>query len=265
MPSTTSPAVSVQLFSVRDAVAADLPATLSRLADVGFTDIEPFGIGMGHELADRTKTAEQLHTAAELLGLSITRTHAAIPAEGPDALFDELAALGVSEVVIPHPSLAGTGLGDETFADPSKLASLADRLSELVAAGHDRSVRVGYHNHAFEWAPLPDGHVGFDWFLANTPDDLFIELDAYWAATAGQNPVDILRRLGTRAIAVHLKDGPLTSAGDQVPFGTGAAGIAAVIDAVRGTAVQPVLEVDQTAGDPVGLLADNLAWIRNHH
>ena len=34
--------LSVQLYTVRDAIAADLPGTLKRLADIGYTQVEPF-------------------------------------------------------------------------------------------------------------------------------------------------------------------------------------------------------------------------------
>ena len=36
--------LSVQLYSVRDAFAADPAATLSRLAEIGFTRVEPYGV-----------------------------------------------------------------------------------------------------------------------------------------------------------------------------------------------------------------------------
>ena len=38
------PALSVQLYSVRDAVAADLPGSLARLAEIGLTRVEPFDL-----------------------------------------------------------------------------------------------------------------------------------------------------------------------------------------------------------------------------
>ena len=36
--------LSVQLYSVRDQFAADPLATLQRLAGIGFTDVEPYGL-----------------------------------------------------------------------------------------------------------------------------------------------------------------------------------------------------------------------------
>ena len=39
-----SPALSVQLYSIPEAVAADLPAALARLAGMGLTRVEPFDL-----------------------------------------------------------------------------------------------------------------------------------------------------------------------------------------------------------------------------
>ena len=36
--------ISVQLYSVRDAFAADPADTLARLAEIGFTQVEPYGV-----------------------------------------------------------------------------------------------------------------------------------------------------------------------------------------------------------------------------
>ena len=51
---------------------------------------------------------------------------------------------------------------------------------------------------------------------------MLLEIDAYWAATGGADVPALLRRLGDRVIALHLKDGPLN--GDktaQLPLGQG--------------------------------------------
>ena len=47
----TSAALSIQLYTVRDALAADPDGTLARLAEIGFVDVEAFGfVGRAAEL-----------------------------------------------------------------------------------------------------------------------------------------------------------------------------------------------------------------------
>ena len=64
----TSP-ISVQLYTVRDAIAADLPGTLRRLADIGFTQVEPWGFV---ERVD--EYAEALPAAGRASAYSSTRS-----------------------------------------------------------------------------------------------------------------------------------------------------------------------------------------------
>ena len=47
-------------------------------------------------------------------------------------------------------------------------------------------------------------------------------MDTYWVAVGGQDPVDILDRLGDRVKFIHIKDGPLTTdTKAQQPAGQG--------------------------------------------
>ena len=68
-------------------------------------------------------------------------------------------------------------------------------------------------------------------------------------ASGGADVPALLRRLGDRVIALHLKDGPLngdTSA--QLPLGSGDLPAAEIIAAASGLQF-PVLEFDAYAGD----------------
>ena len=69
-----------------------------------------------------------------------------------------------------------------------------------------RGIRLGYHNHAFEFAPL-DGTTVWDILLAELPPEVEIELDVYWAAFGGRDPVaEIQATAGPRPPAPH--EGP---------------------------------------------------------
>ena len=53
--------LSVQLYTFRDAYAADAAGTIARIAGMGFKYIEPFGIGNhGLSNADKVERAQQL-------------------------------------------------------------------------------------------------------------------------------------------------------------------------------------------------------------
>ena len=65
-----------------------------------------------------------------------------------------------------------------TADDVRRFARRARRLRRRLA---ERGIRLGYHNHAFEFAPL-DGTTVWDVLLAELPPEVELELDVYWAA-----------------------------------------------------------------------------------
>jgi sugar phosphate isomerase/epimerase len=122
-------------------------------------------------------------------------------------------------------------------------------------------VRVGYHNHAQELEIVHDGTTALELLASHLDDAVVLEVDTYWAAVGGQDPVALLGRLGGRVHALHLKDGPPTGeVRDQVALGQGPLPlrevVAAAPDALR------VVELDDTRGDRFTALADSLAWLR---
>ena len=71
----------------------------------------------------------------------------------------------------------------------------------------DHGLKVGYHNHAQEFAADVDGVNGYEYFASLLDDEVVLELDLFWAATAGHDVVALLGRLGDRVKALHIKDG----------------------------------------------------------
>ncbi|GAA2788611.1 sugar phosphate isomerase/epimerase [Saccharopolyspora taberi] len=245
--------LSAQLYSVRDQLAADRAGTLARLAAIGFRHVEPFGLGAPERtVAERLADARALRDELDAAGLAVSAVHAAAPDDVAE-LAEECGILGADTAFIPHPRLV-PGFDTDAFADPSRVDAFADALGTLArnAAGH--GLRLGYHNHWFEWAPLPDGTTGHDRFWSRAGEDLLAEVDVYWAVAAGADPATVLSGLGERVAAVHLKDGPAEPGAHQTPIGTGRVRIdAAVTDGIR----WHVVEIDTSELDPFELLGTN--------
>jgi len=219
------PALSVQLYSIRDAVAADLPGALARLAEIGFTRVEPF------DLSD----PERLRDALAGAGLTAPSAHARLDDE---RIFEAAATVGVETLIQPFTP-------PERWTSAAGVDGVAEELAAAAEAAGRHGLRVGYHNHQWELATRIEGRSA----LERLPPEVVLELDTYWAAAAGEDVPDLLARLGDRVRLLHLKDGPIsedTSA--QLPLGSGAMPVAAVLEAA--TAVElAVLEFDDYAGD----------------
>jgi sugar phosphate isomerase/epimerase len=82
-----------------------------------------------------------------------------------------------------------------------------------------------------------------------------LEVDLYWVARGGVDPVALLERLGERVVAVHAKDGTLDPEAvaayppaDQVPAGAGVVPLADAIAAAPALELA-IVEFDHYEGD----------------
>lgn len=240
--------LSVQLYTFRDAYAQDAEATLSRVAEIGFKYVEPFGVGNhGQSNADKLKQAQALRTSLDRHGLTASTAHVAAPI-GPDAdaVLDALQTLGCGQVYISWPGEV-PGFERDVMDTSAGTERFAAALNEAAANAAGRGLQLGYHNHWWEWVDN-DGQFAYDRLLNLLDPQLLLEIDTYWAHTGGQNVPALLHRLGSRVGALHIKDGPADPDADQVPLGQGVVDYAAAIKAAP-SARWHVLEMDRTAGD----------------
>lgn len=241
---TSASPLSVQLYTVRELLDEDLAGTLERLAGLGFTQVEPFSF---------TTYGEALGRAMAGAGLTAPTTHQHFIGDDAEPVFAAAAALGIGTVIDPRVDRARWG----SIADVEQIAADLNAAA-AVAAAH--GVRVGYHNHAQELEIVLDGRTALEVFAELLDDGVVLEVDTYWAAVAGQDPVALLRRLGDRVQAVHIKDGPATDdVKDQVAVGRGGLPIREIIEAAPHAL--RVVELDDSRGDRMQAVADSYAWL----
>jgi sugar phosphate isomerase/epimerase len=229
----TLPDLSVQLYSVRQALTTDFAGTLARLAATGLTRVEPY---------DMLAVADALASALPAAGLTAPTAHQSLTDGRLDEIFSAAADLGVGLVVHPYTPA-------DQWQTREDVERLADVLAEAASAAGGHGVRVGYHNHNWELATQLGGRPALEGFAEMLDASVVLEVDAYWAATAGQDVPALVERLGDRVVAVHLKDGPLD--GDtaaQLPLGKGELPAADIL-AAAGALQFPVIEFDDYAGD----------------
>jgi sugar phosphate isomerase/epimerase len=238
--------LSVQLYTLRELLADDLPGTLDRLAALGLAHVEPFRL---------TDHAPQLGPALAASGLTAPTAHQHVVGTGDeDEVFATAAALGVGTVFDPR-------IDRERFESADGVAAVADDLNAAAAVAARHGVRVGYHNHAQELEIVLDGTPALELLAARLDDAVVLEVDTYWAAVGGQDPVALLKRLGERVTAVHVKDGPATPDPlDQVPVGQGDLPVREILAAAP--QALRVVELDDTRGDRFRAVADSVAWLR---
>ena len=251
--------VGIQLFTIPALVAADFKGTLTKLATIGYKEIEFFGpyefsaketIERWNQFAGTlgiTKNAfygyklSEVKTMLKDLGLTTPSVHLDLQTMrtnmGP--AMEALSSLGTKYVAIPAIN------NPEDRNDFNKLAEEFNTFGEQMSK---YGLTFVYHNHGYEHTPK-DGKTLMDTLLTQTdPKKVKFELDIFWMTAAGANPVDYLTKYPGRFKLLHLKDAsePIRFSGDggssdqwislfgkMADPGTGILDITAIIDAAK--------------------------------
>lgn len=190
MPLTARP---IALWTYRRELAKDLPGTLAMVRAMGFTDVETASF-YGRTAAEFRKilNGKGLTCSSYITGYNRL-------AKELDAVIAEAKALGAGYVLtagIPRKGNLTIEVARQAAADFYAWGA------KLQAAG----LRFGYHPHGFEFVPHGSGNL-FDVLLAETkPDHVDFELDVFWVAHGGGDPVRYMDKHSKRFPLVHLKD-----------------------------------------------------------
>jgi sugar phosphate isomerase/epimerase len=200
--------LAVQLYSFREALAADRPATLAKTAALGFQAVEPFGIGDPNvDPATRVENAKAFRKDLDAAGLKVCSTHGYAPlGANADAVLDELDALGTDVLIAPSPGLF-PGLADTDWQSHDQVKRFAEAVNTAAENAARRGKRFGFHNHWSELALQPDGTTGLERMYSFAADNVIAEVDLYWVNVGGANPAEIVSSIGDRVGLVHAKDG----------------------------------------------------------
>src|ERR1700734_2197554 len=180
----------VQLYTVRSIIGNDLPGTLAAIRKIGYRTVETF-------VAEYEMPAKDLRQAIVDAGLVVPSAHFAYT--DFDTRFDYAKELG-SECVVCS-SIPGTIANS---ADGYKKA--ADQYNMWGQKAKSMGLKFGFHNHNMEFKDY-GGVTGFDVLMKNTDPALVQwQMDCYWVAQAGHDPVEMLGKNGKRMQTLHVKD-----------------------------------------------------------
>lgn len=206
--------IGMQLYSVRDLLAPgaayenNMAALLDTLGKMGYTHFEAANYNDGKFYG---LTPEEFKKAADAAGVKITSSHTGRALNDEelksgdiskfladwDAMVDAHKAAGISYIVLPGmwPS--------KTLAD---LQKQCDALSEAGRRAAAKGVKIGYHNHSFEFEKIEDVPM-IDYMIEHTdPEAVLFEMDVYWAMMAQASPVDYFNKYPGRFKLLHIKD-----------------------------------------------------------
>ena len=198
--------IGLQLYTVREAMAADPAATLTAVAQAGYHQVELMEVSPQGVQVAKLARERGLQVHSGFMDFNVITAPDRDGVETVDEVLRIAKTMELSHVVFGY--IAGN---QRDTAD--KCRGIADRANAAADKARGMGLRMCYHNHAFEFEPFGGADPGkkesdaWDIFVRRFDQQAMeFELDVFWAKLAGRNPAALMRRLAGRISQVHLKD-----------------------------------------------------------
>ena len=241
--------IALQLYTVRRLAADDLAGTLGAVSAAGYRAVELAGLpetapGVLARLLDET-------------GLRVVAAHEGIErlSADPAAVLERLDEVRCPRVIVPW-------LPEKRRQTVEDVRGFAAELGAVARILADAGMRLGYHNHAFEFEPL-DGTTVWDVLLAELSSDVEIELDVYWASVGGRDTVAEIRATSGRVRLLHMKDRAPGPEPHDAPAGEGTLPFPEIVEAGRAAGVEWYVVEQDEPREPLDDVARALRYLES--
>jgi len=194
--------VGLQLYTIRDAMAKDVPGSLKMVSDLGYKYLElasyANGKFYGYEPNEFKKIVSDLgmeilssHTQVEALGITL---------DNAKKMAEDHAKIGVKYCIQPW-------VVEEARKTLDSYKKMTADWNKVGGIMKQNGIQFGYHNHNFEFDTLEGKIPYYDVYMVELDKELVtMELDIFWATKAGQNPVEMFKKYPGRFQLFHMKD-----------------------------------------------------------
>ncbi len=264
---TATPATfgGLALYTLRDTLAADPRGVLKAVADLGYAYVESAGYE-GGKFYGMSPTEFRDYLAE--VGLKPISSHnSGITVENLDSTIAHVKAAGFEYLVIPVPPMGAFAFdpATRTLSMNQDMATVMGNINMIAKKTAAAGLKCLYHNHDFEFKPDANGVVPMDYFIENSnPDELNFQLDLYWVAKAGVDPLDYFAKAPGRFKAWHVKD--MDAEGRFAPVGTGSIDFSRILAQKEQSGMEFYLveqdaTFDQTPMEAIAISHDGLGKI----
>ena len=239
--------IALQLYTLRLLAAEDLAGTLRSVSAAGYRAVELAGL-------PETAPAE-LKRMLDDNGLQPIASHEGIERLRADAgaVAGRLVELGCPRVIVPWMPEADRATAAAVRAFASELGECARRMAE-------DGIRLGYHNHDFEFGAV-EGTTIWDILLGALPSAVELELDVYWASVGGRDPVAQIGAIADRLRMLHMKDRAAGPTPRDAPVGEGILAMPAIVEAADAAGVEWFIVEQDEPAEPLANIATSLRYL----
>jgi sugar phosphate isomerase/epimerase len=230
--------VAIQLYTVRSLTADDMTGTLAKLGEIGYRAVEFAGYGNSEPKAIR-EALDKAGIAGVAAHVPLTRID-----DEFDTVIEEMHIIGSKHLIIPW-------LPPELRNDAG-FKHVIDTLNTRAPEARDAGLRMGYHNHDFEFIKDENGVFPFDRIAdATDPSLVSLEVDCGWVKYAGQDPVAVIEHYSGRVPLLHAKEEQVDGVEDLPAPGSGPLPWKAIVAAGNAAGSEYLIAEDDRPLDPM--------------
>ena len=180
---------SFQLYSARE--FPPLRNNLRMLAEIGYTQVEGYG--------EQYNDLDNLKTMLHEYGLKMPTGHFDMNLlHNSNDVYEIAEKLNMKLIVCPYLT------DEERPRDTDGWKYFRDRLIGIGENCRQAGFGFAWHNHDFEFKPLPDGQIPMKILLDQS--EFNWQMDLAWIVRGNEDPLVWISKYGHRICAVHLKD-----------------------------------------------------------
>jgi sugar phosphate isomerase/epimerase len=246
----------IQLWSVRDAMAKDPKGVISTLAKNGYKLIESFD---GEKGMFWGMTAIEFKKLLADNNLQMKSAHCNLN-DNFEKKADAAKSIGMEYLIYPWEGPS------KTIDDYKKLANDFNAKGEYLKK---MDLKLAFHNHDYTFNKL-EGQFAQDVLMQNTEADLVdYQMDMYWVVTAGQDPIEWMKKYPNRFTLCHVKDRkknePSSNTSASCVLGTGQINYHKILSASKQLGMKYFVVEQElyNEGTPMQCAASNARFMKN--
>ena len=211
--------IGLQLYTLRNVMGKDIPGTIAKVAEIGYTSVEPFGYASGKYFGMSVEDFAAIFKQNNLKTPSGHYTMMDFLLKGDE---DQLKKTVADAAKMNHEFFVIPYLTDNLRTSLDDYKKLAVKLNRAGEEAKSAGMQLAYHNHDFEFKDWGDGKTGFEVLRTETDHKLVsFEMDMYWVSRAGHDPIELIKSNKGRFKLWHIKDMANTPQKEFTEVGSG--------------------------------------------
>jgi sugar phosphate isomerase/epimerase len=229
----------------------DWKAVLKKTVEYGFNEMEP-GNYLGDSAASFLAFCKEIGIKPVAKGISFNAKEDVLKKE-----IESIHELEIRNAILYWPWLVGGPFGLE---DCKKSAEILNKTGTICK---DNGLTLCWHNHNKEFIPMEAG-LPFDYLMSHTDKELVqCELDLYWVAKGGADPLAVLKKYKGRVKILHVKDmAPGVEQIFECP-GSGIIDFPSIFKEALNQGIEHFIVEHDTVKDGMACLKTSGAYLRN--